>query len=40
MNDTLEATTKATGNASDRAPKLSVEIPETTLSAVEIELRH
>ena len=39
MTDTLEATTKAQGNASDRAPKLSVEIPETTLTNIEIEDR-
>ena len=39
MPETVEATTKATGNASDRAPKLSKEIPITTLTTEEIEDR-
>jgi len=37
MKDTLEATPKATGTAADRASKTKVEIPETTLTSVEIE---
>jgi len=39
MTDTIEAKTKSKGNASDRAPKLSKEIPETTLTQAEIEDR-